>query len=385
MHPRLLLALIGGVLLSASLRSPSLHAQGCVAPVRQGASAVGGQGSPYLEPGAWRFNFNYRYFKSDRHLVGSREDRERSREHSEVINRVHLLDFGLSHAITRRIVASADLPVLIATRSSPVRNSRNELVDRDLSRAEGIGDMVIQGASWILDPEEYLKGNVALSLGVKLPTGDDDVRHRATVRSGNTLVRQERTVDQSITPGDGSFGAVLGLQGFYTLFERFTLFTQGSYLFNPRNTNGVPTFRTTSGEEVLSVADAYLARVGVATPIPFLEQYGFGASCAGRIEGVPVRDAIGSSDGFRRPGYSVAIEPGISWGWRTHTFSLSAPIAIYRNRQRSVPDDEATPQRHGDAAFADYSIIFNYSVDFGGPSPHAMEMPSDLLEPEASH
>lgn len=383
MRHRHLLALFGSAFIAVMSPTALTYAQGCVAPVRQGACSLGSQGSPYLEAGGWRLSFSYRYFKSERHFVGSREDREREREHSEVINRVHLLDFGLAHAFTRRIGASLDVPVQFDTRSTPIRNAQGDIVDRDLSRADGIGDVVVRGTSWIFDPDEFLKGNVALSLGVKLPTGDKDVRHRATVRSGNALVREERTVDQSITPGDGSFGVVLGLQGFYTLLERFTLFTEGSYLFSPRNTNGVPTFRAGSGEDVMSVSDFYLARVGVGTPIPFLEKYGFAVSCAGRIEGVPVRDAIGASDGFRRPGYSVSIEPGISWSWNGHTLGVSAPVAVYRNRQRSVPEDEATPQRHGDAAYADYSIIFNYTFDFGGSS-HA-SMPSDLLDMDAQH
>ena len=42
-----------------------------------------------------------------------------------------------------------------------------------------------------------------------------------------------------------------------------------------------------------------------------------------------------------------------------HTFSLLVPIAAHRNRQKSVPDLEVPP-RHGDAAFADYVIIFGY-------------------------
>ncbi len=334
---------------------------------RQGVPVLGTQGSPYLEAGTWQFNYGYRYQKSDRHFTGSHEDKEREREHSQVINKVHLMDFGLTYAFTKRVNGSVSLPVLFATRSSPVRNAQREVIDRDLQRAEGIGDMVIQGSGWILDPEEFLKGNIGLSLGVKLPTGQDDVRHKATVRTGNVFTREERTADQSIQPGDGSFGAILGMQGFYNFFEKFTGFAQGSYLLNPRATNGVPTFRTGSGEQEMSVTDAYLAKVGLARPIPFLEQYGLSLSLAARLEGVPVRDLIGSSKGFRRPGYAIAIEPGIAWSWKGHTLGVSAPVALYRNRQRSVPDDRAEPQRHGDAAFADYLILVSYSWAFGGP------------------
>jgi hypothetical protein len=39
-------------------------------------------------------------------------------------------------------------------------------------------------------------------------------------------------------------------------------------------------------------------------------------------------------------------------------------LAVYRNRKQSVPDAEATPQRHGDAAFADYLSMFGYTRSF---------------------
>jgi hypothetical protein len=83
-----------------------------------------------------------------------------------------------------------------------------------------------------------------------------------------------------------------------------------------------------------------------------------------RLEGVPVKDAIGESDGFRRPGYIFSIEPGISYMFNVHTFNINVPVALIRNRQQSVTDkatEIATGNpRHGDAAFADYLISFTY-------------------------
>jgi len=329
---------------------------------------IGTQGSPYLEAGSWQFNYGYRYQKSDRHFTGDHEDKERASEHSEVINTLHLMDFGVTHAFTRRFGASLAVPVQFATRSTPIRDATGDVIDRDTQRANDIGDMVLNGTMWLLDPEKYLDFNLQLGLGAKLPTGDADVRHMATVRQGNTFLREERTVDQSIMPGDDGFGFIVSFQGFWQFLENFTLFTQGAYLFNPRDTNGVPTFRTGSGEEIMSVTDAYLAKLGVGMPIPFLGQYGFGCSIAGRVEGIPTYDAIGNENGFRRPGIAVSVEPGISWSYAGHTLGLSAPIAVYRNRFQSVPDKEADPERHGDAAFADYLILFSYSWVFAGPS-----------------
>ena len=81
------------------------------------------------------------------------------------------------------------------------------------------------------------------------------------------------------------------------------------------------------------------------------------------MEGVPVEDLIGDSDGFRRPGYALSVEPGLSYTKGPHAFSLSAPVAVQRNRQRSVPD-RAVPGRIGDAAFADYIVMLGYWKKF---------------------
>lgn len=74
-----------------------------------------------------------------------------------------------------------------------------------------------------------------------------------------------------------------------------------------------------------------------------------------------MRDAIGDSDGFRRPGYSIYIDPGLSLSKKKWLFTLSAPVAVYRNRLRSLADERWTEDtgiyRHGDAAFADFIIL----------------------------
>jgi hypothetical protein len=80
------------------------------------------------------------------------------------------------------------------------------------------------------------------------------------------------------------------------------------------------------------------------------------------MEGIPVRDAFGSSNGFRRPGYIISIDPGIMYSFWRETVSLNAPWAVERNRRRSVPD--IANGKHGDAAFADYTIIAVLSHHF---------------------
>ncbi len=86
--------------------------------------------------------------------------------------------------------------------------------------------------------------------------------------------------------------------------------------------------------------------------------FSFGA----RLEGVPVRDLIGGSQGFRRPGYSLSIDPGLMFSYHGYTIAASSPWAVRRDRKRSVADYRNGVA--GDAAFADYSVIVGVTRRF---------------------
>ena len=79
------------------------------------------------------------------------------------------------------------------------------------------------------------------------------------------------------------------------------------------------------------------------------------------MQGVPVRDAFGSSNGFRRPGYVISIEPGLTYARGRNMITVSAPWAMERNKKTSTDFANNT---HGDAAFADYTVIASYTRTF---------------------
>lgn len=113
---------------------------------------------------------------------------------------------------------------------------------------------------------------------------------------------------------------------------------------------------------MMSVADQYLARAGVVVPVA--PSRGVSASFGARLEGIPVRDAFGKSDGFRRPDYALSLEPGVNW-YRSRgreVWSLSVAIPVERNRRQNVSD--IRDNRHGDAAFADYVLVLGYGRRF---------------------
>ena len=81
-----------------------------------------------------------------------------------------------------------------------------------------------------------------------------------------------------------------------------------------------------------------------------------------------MNDLVGGDGGFRRPGFSVGIEPGLQVMKGRYTFNLQVPFAMYVNRERSVADQMAAAasgsDKHGDAAFADYVVSASFAVQF---------------------
>jgi hypothetical protein len=323
---------------------------------RLDAPVLGAQDS-YTGPDRWEVATTWRYQRSDKHFVGSVHQINRDREESQVINTINQAEVGIRYNATPTWNVTVGIPYLMAERSTPIRDANRVVVDRFITATHGIGDITFTVRHLVWQPREHPDGNLSWGLGIKLPTGQDNAVD--TFRNGvNGQTVAIQTVDQSIQPGDGGFGLILDLQGFRRVARSgLTLYGSATYLVNPRNTNGVRTYRTALGEEVMSVADQYLGRLGGTYSAPGWK--GFAVSLGGRVEGVPVEDLVGDSKGFRRPGYAVSVEPGVSWSRGPHTFSVAVPIAAYRNRQRSVPD-RLVPGRHGDAAFADWLLLLGY-------------------------
>ncbi|SIS93496.1 protein involved in meta-pathway of phenol degradation [Belliella pelovolcani] len=348
--------LLSIVITISILFSHETNAQGCVA-IRQfsGIGNAVGQGN-LLEQGEWNISANYRYFKSFRHFSGTEEHPHRVENNTEVINWSHGLDLNLSYAITDRAYLIASIPYAYNERSSLYEHGRNS---RHMTYSKGIADMRVGAGYWLLSGEKAKNGNTAVGLGLKLPTGDYNAQGTFyNVGPGGSP--EIRPVDQSIQLGDGGWGFIVDAQGIWNLPKSFFLYYDGFYMFNPRNTNGTQTNRARASEAIMSVPDQFAFRTGLFKPISFV--HGMGLSLGGRVEGVPVRDLIGESDGFRRPGYIVSVEPGVSYMLGNFTTTLTVPVALIRNRTRSLTDiADSTPdnRRHGDAAFADYLVNVN--------------------------
>lgn len=298
----------------------------------------------------WTFAAGYRYQPSQRHFVGTVEQVQRERLGNQILNIYHLFDVSVQRQLTNRMSATASLPIVFAY--------RNQLyAPRGEFRVNGIGDATVGLHTWVFRPPTENGANIGVGVSLKMPTGRYNATGPAIAGNGTPIIA---TADQSIQAGDGGTGFAVDLQAFHPGPLRTMLYFNGVYLFNPRNTNGVSTFRTRRGETELSVADQYLYRGGVSRAMPGVR--GLFISFGGRMEGVPVRDAFGRSEGFRRPGYSISADPGFLYTRWGSVWSVSVPVAIERNRKRSVPDYQNGI--HGDAAFADYAVIVGFSRRF---------------------
>lgn len=375
-----------------------VHAQGCVA-VRQmgGITTVGcvnsksSSNSYNLLKGELQVGANYRYFHSWRHFVGREEQPQRQvtggghdangNDRGNAVNIYsHALDLNLSYGLSSRVQLNVSIPYVHNERSQVLRTTAKDTF-RYSVYAQGLGDIRLGINYWVFDPNKVEKGNLMIGAGLKLPTGDHHAMDDAPQADGTT---KSVVMDQAIQPGDGGLGISVELQAFRQLYKGLYGFANGYYLFNPKQSNG--TFKSApkpglEGYEIYACPDQYFARAGVMTGIGKAKK--LAVSLAGRLEGIPAYDAFGGQVAYRRPGYVVAIEPGLSYRTGQHSFSLFVPYNFIKNRIQSAADiadqklqnskiDDPLKKVHvqGDAAFADYSISLGYSYRFAKKMKH---------------
>lgn len=354
-------------LLTCTLFHTHAVAQGCVA-IRGTGMVCTKMDHIETETKVWQLNANYRYFRSFRHFKGQEEQKERLAQNTEVINWQHTLDLALVRNFNNRWSMVVGLPLLGNERSSLYEHGRTE---RHRSSSYGVGDMRIVGYHWLLDPNKNKKGNVQLGVGLKLPTGEEAYQDYFQ-NVGPNKTPELRPVDQSIQLGDGGTALITELNAFRNFNQHFGLYTTLYYMVNPREVNGVRTFRETlsptlANEAIMSVPDQYMARLGANYSLGG-QLHGLSLLLGGRLEGIPVNDLVGGSLGFRRPGYIISAEPGVNYMVKRLNFFVTAPIALERNRTQSVTDKENSIKtgtfRQGDAAFADWVLNLGFSVKF---------------------
>lgn len=350
-------------------------AQGCVA-VRQMGGVNAMAGSSYnLGKGEFQVGANYRYFHSWRHFVGTEEQPQRQVLGNAVNIYQNAVDINVSYGLSDRIQLNATIPFLETERSQTLTLNKDvatKTLTRYSVKAGGLGDIRFGANYWLIDPKKAHKGNIMIGAGIKLATGSYTATDDALQTDGTY---KNVTMDQAIQPGDGGVGFSIEFQGFRQLHKNVYGFANAYYLFNPKESNG--SFKSAAkaglaGYNIYASPDQYFARAGFMTAVGKQKNLAF--SLAGRVEGIPAYDAFGGQVAYRRPGYVVAVEPGVTYRKGQHTFSLFVPYNFIKNRIQSAADiaDQnlqnskiSDPANYvhvqGDAAFADYSISLGYS------------------------
>jgi hypothetical protein len=412
MKTRLYLSILILSLLSAHFDT---SAQGCVAVRQMGGINPLSTNGYTLPKGEFQIGTSYRYFHSWRHFVGTDEKEFRQttqggfdangNERGNAVNIYsHAIDLNLSYAITDRIQVNLTIPYVNNERSQVLRTKTGGkvLIDGVLTDqvlegtrysvfAQGLGDVRLSGSYWVFNPSTAQKGNLLVGLGLKTHTGSYTAKDDAITIDPTTkeVITETQVMDQAIQPGDGGIGFSIELQGFKQLYKSIYGFANVYYLFNPTESNGTfkstpilvkdksgNTLGTLTGYNVYASPDQYFARAGFMASVGKSKNLTF--SLAGRWEGIPAYDAFGSQVAYRRPGYVVAVESGVSFRTGKHSFGLFVPYNFIKNRiqsaadianqnlQNSVIADESQKVHvQGDAAFADYSITFNYAFRLG--------------------
>lgn len=317
------------------------------------ASSLDANGISYLEPRRWEAGVGYRYLHADQVFIGSeyRPEFEEAKTNPDIT--VHSIDLNVTFQATPRFSLTLEVPFSYG--EVTVISNRIHMA------AGGLGDLRLIGNTWLLDPVRHATGNISLGIGVKAPTGDDKATDHIPINGERTL----RPVDTAIQPGDGGWGVLLEMRAFQQIWERTYFYAAGFYLMNPREKNNTEFFADPNVR--LSVPDQYMGQVGVSYTV--WPKYGLAMSLGGRIDGMPVRDLIGGGDdGFRRPGFTIYVDPGVTWAYGKNSFSVSTPVAVERHRERSIRDlmdSERTGRAvRGAGGLAEFLVIASYSRRF---------------------
>ena len=287
----------------------------------------------------------YRRAVSDLHYQGTKPFPEL--DPFGPINTQNFYVGDVTYGISRRFSVSATVPVVdnsFAVKRIPPGGKERVWVTTE---AGGLGDVSVRGNFWLFGTNEGARWNLAASAGLKMPTGD--------AGATSDYFGRQVPVDISIQPGDKAWAPTAGVQGFRQ-FDYLTVFGSANYMFNARNTTGVPTFfgslNNPNNRTYNSSHDQFVYQIGASVraparwPTPIV---------AYRISGVPVLDVFGPSEGFRRPGTIGMFEPGLSYSVKGHTFTVTVPITTYVN----VKDSPYTP-RIEDATVPKFAVTLTW-------------------------
>ena len=138
-------------------------------------------------------------------------------------------------------------------------------------------------------------------------------------------------------------------------------YAYGAYQLSPEEKTDV-LFAPTVPTSALSVYDVYHARAGLGYAA--WPEQGLSMSLGVRMDGIPVRDVLGKDGGFRAPGYTTYLDPGLALARGPGVFTLSIPVRLHGEFKQNVNEDNGPlpPGDRGD--LASYLLFLGYAHRF---------------------
>jgi hypothetical protein len=306
--------------------------------------------------------------------------------------RLSVMDVTARYQVNKRVSVLASLPIVFNKFSMLYPPLGSNIGKPTAATATGVGDLLLFGQTWLLNSDEHPFHNIAVGAGIKIPTGNWHAKDFLPDETGRNF--QKRTVyPPAIMPGDGGVGVLVGAQGYRNLRNTLpiihggTIYGSANYLINARDTNGAPSMVQSLGVPLNSffrtrlqnsVTDSYNIQTGIAVKIPMTRQNKLLKNARFRVqgnwEGVPTSDFIGQSLGFRQPGYTFSVGPGITMAYKNDYVSVDMPFVFARHVNPNESVLPGLPLRNGRAApvnfnrqmglIAPFSIVVRYARAF---------------------
>lgn len=339
------------VMLAMSTRRA--FAQGCE-PIRFLVPiTLGGEGQSYQPGHEWRVTLSYRRLVSDEWFIGTQRSDALAPGGSSPVFRIHTGLVDVAYAVNDRMRVRLSVPYSHGTFSRTWADGKPHT-----QAASGIGDVSLQGEAWLLAPRTHARGNIAIGLGVKAPTGSHTKSSQFYLGSGPV----DFPADQTIQPGDGGWAILTQAQAFRQVTEGTSLYAFGSYMVSPKARTSIRGAPAPAPNSSLywSVPDVYSLRSGAAFEVP--GDLGVTASLGLRLDGIPLRDLVGGGDEatIKRTSRITFVEPGVSYARSRGTFTVSVPWRMHVNRTKSLAEQlpGALPNAGG---FARFLVFASYS------------------------
>jgi hypothetical protein len=326
------------------------YGQGCM-PLRFTSPSFGGQQSPYFQARDWQVGIAVRRVATNRFYVGTREDETKAPAGQPLHLRLNSADLSFTYATSERLSLTLVVPMSYSTGDNVYPDLQRHQVS-----STGIGDINLIGNLWLGAPVSHLKGNVLVGFGIKAPSGSNHVLGKSYDAQGAVT---NVPLVQTLQLGDGGWAVPLQIQAFRQVLPRGSVYFSGFYSVSLTQHTDV---LFPAENRLWAAPDVYSLRTGFSYGIK--AEPGISLSLGGRMDGTMVRDLVGGrTDFYRKPGYTMYLDPGFALQSGPIQFTLNVPVRVRHNYMTMLINNAQTV-RGGAGGVSDYVIYAGFSRRF---------------------